>query len=92
MPSTTYAPRFRTRYNTEIREALKDELDLPNLMMVPKLEKIVLNMGVGEAVGSAKLLESALADMTTIAGQKPVITRAKKSLARFKLRGGQAIG
>ncbi len=92
MPSTTYAPRFRTRYNEEIRAALKDELGLPNLMMVPKLEKIVINMGVGEAVGSAKLLESALADMTTIAGQKPVITRAKKSLASFKLREGQAIG
>ena len=92
MPSTTYAPRFHTRYNEEIRPALKDELGLPNLMMVPKLEKIVLNMGVGEAVGSAKLLESALADMTTIAGQKPVITRAKKSLASFKLREGQAIG
>ena len=92
MSSTTYAPRFRTRYNEEIRAALKDELGLPNLMMVPKLEKIVINMGVGEAVGSAKLLESALADMTTIAGQKPVITRAKKSLASFKLREGQAIG
>ena len=92
MPSTTYAPRFHTRYNEEIRPALKDELGLPNLMMVPKLEKIVINMGVGEAVGSAKLLESALADMTTIAGQKPVITRAKKSLASFKLREGQAIG
>ena len=70
MSSTTYAPRFRSRYNEEIREALKDELGLPNLMMVPKLEKIVLNMGVGEAVGSAKLLEGALADMKTIAGQK----------------------
>ena len=92
MPSTTHAPRFHTRYNEEIRAALQDELGLPNLMMVPKLEKIVINMGVGEAVGSAKLLESALADMTTIAGQKPVITRAKKSLASFKLREGQAIG
>ena len=92
MPGTSYSPRFRTRYNDEIRAALKDELGLPNLMMVPKLEKIVLNMGVGEAVGSAKLLESALADMATIAGQKPVVTRAKKSLASFKLREGQAIG
>ena len=92
MPSTTYAPRFRTRYNEEIRASLQEELALPNLMMVPKLEKIVLNMGVGEAVGSAKLLEGALEDMTTIAGQKPVVTRAKKSIASFKLREGQAIG
>ena len=92
MAPTTYAPRLRTRYNTEIRASLQEELALPNPMMVPKLEKIVLNMGVGEAVGSAKLLEGALEDMTTIAGQKPVVTRAKKSLASFKLREGQAIG
>jgi len=92
MSATTYAPRFRTRYNDEIRSSLRTELDLPNVMMVPKLEKIVLNMGVGEAVGQAKLLEGALADMATISGQKAVITRAKKSLASFKLREGQAIG
>lgn len=92
MTTTTYKPRLYTRYNEEIRAALKDELELPNVMMVPKIEKIVLNMGVGEAVGSAKLIEGALADMETIAGQKPVITRAKKSLASFKLRDGQAIG
>ena len=92
MSTTTYAPRLRTRYREEIRDALRAELDLPNVMMVPKIEKIVLNMGVGEAVGTAKLLEGALADMETIAGQKPVITRAKKSLASFKLREGQAIG
>ncbi len=61
-------------------------------MLVPKIEKIVLNMGVGDAVGQAKLLEGALSDMETIAGQKPVVTRAKKSLASFKLREGQAIG
>ena len=90
--TTTYKPRLRTQYNEEIRAALKDELELPNVMMVPKIEKIVLNMGVGDAVGSAKLLEGALADMETIAGQKPVVTRAKKSLASFKLREGQAIG
>ena len=92
MSTTTYQPRLRTRYNEEIRAALKDELELPNVMMVPKIEKIVLNMGVGEAVGSAKLIEGALKDMETIAGQKPVITRAKTSLASFKLREGQAIG
>ena len=92
MATATYTPRLRTRYDSEIRAALQGELELPNVMMVPRLEKIVLNMGVGDAVGSAKLLEGALADMETIAGQKPVVTRAKKSLASFKLREGQAIG
>jgi len=92
MSATTYAPRFRTRYNDEIKSALKDELDLPNVMMTPKLDKIVINMGVGEAVGQAKLLDGAVSDLEIIAGQKPIITRAKKSLASFKLREGQAIG
>lgn len=90
--TTTITPRLRTRYNDEIRATLKDTLELDNIMLVPKIEKIVLNMGVGDAVGQAKLLEGALSDMETIAGQKPVITRAKKSLASFKLREGQAIG
>lgn len=90
--TTTITPRLRTRYNDEIRAQLKDTLGLDNIMLVPKIEKIVLNMGVGDAVGQAKLLEGALSDMETIAGQKPVITRAKKSLASFKLREGQAIG
>jgi len=92
MSATTYVPRFRARYDNEIKSALKDELGLPNVMMIPKLEKIVLNMGVGEAVGQAKLLEGAVSDMEIIAGQKAIITRAKKSLASFKLREGQAIG
>ena len=90
--TTTITPRLRARYNDEIRAQLKDTLELDNIMLVPKIEKIVLNMGVGDAVGQAKLLEGALSDMETIAGQKPVITRAKKSLASFKLREGQAIG
>ncbi len=90
--TTTITPRLRTRYDDEIRAQLKDILELDNIMLVPKIEKIVLNMGVGDAVGQAKLLEGALSDMETIAGQKPVITRAKKSLASFKLREGQAIG
>ena len=90
--TTTITPRLRTKYNEEIRAQLKETLELDNIMLVPKLEKIVLNMGVGDAVGQAKLLEGALSDMETIAGQKPVITRAKKSLASFKLREGQAIG
>ena len=90
--TTTITPRLRTRYNDEIRAQLKDTLELDNIMLVPKIDKIVLNMGVGDAVGQAKLLEGALSNMETIAGQKPVITRAKKSLASFKLREGQAIG
>ncbi len=90
--STSVRPRMRSRYETEMRAALQQELGLPNVMMVPKLDKIVLNMGVGEAVVQAKLLEGAMADMETIAGQKPVVTRARKSLAGFKLRAGQAIG
>ena len=90
--TTTITPRLRTRYDDEIRAQLKDILELDNIMLVPKIEKIMLNMGVGDAVGQAKLLEGALSDMETIAGQKPVITRAKKSLASFKLREGQAIG
>ena len=92
MSIVTYQPRLRLKYNEEIRPALQSDLGLSNFMMVPKIEKIVLNMGVGEAAGSSKLLEGALLDMQTIAGQKPVITRAKKSLASFKLREGQAIG
>ena len=92
MSTATLTPRLRTKYNEEIRAQLKDTLELDNIMLVPKIEKIVLNMGVGDAVGQAKLLEGALSDMETIAGQKPVVTRAKKSLASFKLREGQAIG
>ena len=92
MSTSTITPRLRTRYNEEIRAQLKETLELDNIMLVPKIEKIVLNMGVGDAVGQAKLLEGALSDMEIIAGQKPVITRAKKSLASFKLREDQAIG
>lgn len=85
-------PRLKIRYREEIRPRLQDELALPNVMMVPRLEKIVLNMGVGEALSQPKLLEGAVADLSMISGQKPVITRAKKSIAGFKLRAGNAIG
>ncbi len=88
----TIVPRLKLVYTNEIRDRLKDQLDLPNVMQVPKLEKIVINMGVGEALVQSKNLESAMADLTLIAGQKPVTTRAKKSLASFKLRQGNAIG
>ena len=90
--ATDYRPRLRTSFDEEIKPALLKELELSNVMMVPRLEKIVLNMGVGDAITQAKLLEGALADMAVISGQKPQITRAKRSLASFKLRTGMAIG
>lgn len=89
---TPVVPRLKVKYDTEIRQALKDQLGLANVMEVPKLEKIVLNMGVGAATAQASLLEGAIRDLTVIAGQKPVVTRAKKSIAGFKLREGNAIG
>jgi large subunit ribosomal protein L5 len=90
--STTPVPRLKARYDDEIREALKEQLGLANVMQVPRLEKIVINMGVGAAVGQPSLLEGAVKDLTTIAGQKPVVTKARKSIANFKLREGNAIG
>ncbi len=90
--ATVNAPRMKVQYNTEIRAALKEQLELPNVMMVPRLSKIVINMGVGEALQNSKALENATADLATIAGQKPVITKATKSIASFKLREGNAIG
>ena len=91
--ATTYpVPRFKVRYNEEVRAALKDELGLGNVMDVPRFEKIVINMGVGEAVANSSLLEGAVRDLTVITGQKPLVTKAKKSIAQFKLREGNAIG
>jgi large subunit ribosomal protein L5 len=90
--SSTARPRLKQRFDSEIRAQLKDSLGLGNIMEVPTLEKIVINMGVGAAVGQPSLLEGAVADLTIIAGQKPVVTRAKKSIAGFKLREGNAIG
>jgi len=85
-------PRLKERYLTEVRDRLKDELSLGNVMEVPRLEKIVINMGVGRATQQASLIEGAQRDLETITGQKPVVTRAKKSIAGFKLREGQSIG
>ena len=90
--TTTAVPRLKTRYNDEIRAALKDELGLANIMQVPRLEKIVLNMGVGKALQQQSLLEGAVRDLETITGQKAIVTKAKKSIAGFKLREGNAIG
>lgn len=89
---TKTAPRLKERYQKEIRDALKQQLGLTNVMQVPKFEKIVVNMGVGKATQQASLLEHAVSDLTLIAGQKPAVTRAKKSIAGFKLREGNAIG
>jgi large subunit ribosomal protein L5 len=86
------APRLKERYDDEIRAALQEQLGLANVMQVPRLEKIVVNMGVGAAVAQPSLLEGAVKDLTTITGQKPIVTRAKKSIAGFKLREGNAIG
>ncbi len=85
-------PRLKRRYREELLPALQQELGLGNPMQVPRPEKVVVNMGVGEAIKDAKLLEGALVDLTTITGQKPLITKAKKSVAAFKLREGQSIG
>jgi large subunit ribosomal protein L5 len=94
--STTEAapavPRLKQRYKDEIRAQLQAELGLSNVMEVPRFEKIVVNMGVGAAVQQASLLEGAVRDLETIAGQKPVVTRAKKSIAGFKVREGNSIG
>ena len=84
--------RLREKYNTEIKPALQKELGLNNTMAVPRLEKIVLNMGLGEATQNVKLLDPLVNDLATIAGQKPVTTRAKKSIAAFKVREGMPIG
>ena len=84
--------RYKELYNTEIVEAMTKKFGYKNVMEVPKLNKIVINMAVGEAKENAKVLENAAGDMATIAGQKPVYTKAKKSIANFKLREGMAIG
>lgn len=83
---------LKDKYRNEIAAKLKEELGLSNVMEVPKITKITLNMGVGEAVGDKKVMESALSDMTKIAGQKPVVTLARRSIAGFKIRDGWPIG
>jgi large subunit ribosomal protein L5 len=90
--TTTTRPRLKERYDREIRGQLLEHLGLENVMQVPRLSKIVINMGVGRATQQQSLIEGAVRDLETIAGQKPVVTRAKKSIAGFKLREGQAIG
>ncbi len=90
--ATAYVPRLRQLYRDEIRGKLKEEFGYKNAMQIPRLDKIVLNMGVGEAVADSKKIRTAEAELMAIAGQKPVVTKAKKSIAGFKLREGMPIG
>ena len=87
-----YRPRLKQRYQEELVPRLQRELGYGNVMQVPRPEKIILNMGVGDAIKDGRMLEAALADLTVITGQKPVVTKARKSIAGFKLREGQEIG
>jgi large subunit ribosomal protein L5 len=89
---SAYVPRLKTLYDTEIRAALKQEFGYKNDMQIPRLDKIVLNMGVGEAVADSKKIKSAHDDLRMIAGQKPIIRKARKSIASFKLREGMPVG
>jgi large subunit ribosomal protein L5 len=91
-PATTTRPRLKERYNTALRTQLQSTLGMGNVMEVPRLEKIVVNMGVGKATQQQSLIEGAVRDLEVITGQKPVVTRARKSIAGFKLREGMAIG
>jgi large subunit ribosomal protein L5 len=90
--TTTTTPRLKARYEAEVKQALLVSLGLENVMQVPKFEKIVINMGVGKATQQPSLLDGAVADMTAISGQKPIVTKSRDSIANFKLRENQAIG
>jgi large subunit ribosomal protein L5 len=85
-------PRLKARYRDELRQRLKDELGLANVMQVPRPVKVVVNMGVGEAVREGRLLEGAVRDLAQITGQRPLVTKARRSIAGFKIREGQSIG
>ena len=92
MADQAYEPRLKAEYRERIRARLKERFGYTNEMQIPKIEKIVINMGVGEAVADSKKINAAVAELTAIAGQKPVITKARKSIATFKLREGMNIG
>ncbi|KQW22587.1 50S ribosomal protein L5 [Afipia sp. Root123D2] len=92
MAETAYVPRLRAQFDKEIRGKLTEQFGYSNVMQVPVLEKVVLNMGVGEAVNDRKKVELAASDLALIAGQKPIVTHSRKAIATFKLREGQAIG
>ena len=90
--TTATAPRLKTRYRAEIAPALKSQFNYPNVMQIPTLTKVIVNMGVGEAARDSKLIEGAIKDLTIITGQKPQVTKSRKSIAQFKLREGMPIG
>jgi large subunit ribosomal protein L5 len=92
MAEQTYIPRLKQQYQDVIKDELTKEFGYENVMQVPRLDKVVLNMGVGEAVGDSKKVQAAASDLGLISGQRPVITKARKSIAGFKLREGMAIG
>jgi len=92
MSTTTTMPRLKQRYREEIVPALQQEFELGNVMQVPRVTKVVVNMGVGDAARDSKLIDGAVKDLSAITGQKPAVTRARKSIAQFKLREGQPIG
>ena len=87
-----YVPRLKTKYNNEVKQQLQDKFQYENVMMIPKFEKIVVNMGVGEAATDSKAIDGAVRDLRAITGQQPMITRARKSIATFRLRAGMPIG
>ena len=92
MADQAYEPRLKTEYRTRIRSTMREQFGYTNEMQIPKLDKIVLNMGIGEAVNDSKKVQAAIKDLTAIAGQKPASTRARKSIAGFKLRENMVIG
>lgn len=92
MAEQAYTPRLKAHYETVVRPAMQEKFNYANVMMIPRLDKVVINMGVGEAVGDSKKLKSAIDAMTIISGQKPVSTKAKKSIAGFKIRENMAVG
>ena len=90
--ASKYTPRLKKQYNDKIKSALQKQFGYKNVMQTPRIEKIVINMGVGEAVNDRKAVEQAAEELAKIAGQKPIVTKAKKSIASFKLRDGMAVG
>ena len=92
MTETATKPRLKTRYQDEIKPALQDQFSYENVMQIPGIVKVVVNTGVGEAARDSKVIDGAVDDLTKITGQKPIVTKARKSIAQFKLREGQAIG
>ncbi len=90
--TTATAPRLKARYASEIKPALKSKFGYKNVMQIPTITKVIVNMGVGEAARDSKLIEGAIKDLTVITGQKPQVTKSRKSIAQFKLREGQPIG